>query len=146
MIITPKISKAIQFATAAHAGQFRDDGKTPYITHPEKVAEIISTVTNDEDLICAAWLHDTVEDTDTTIQDLQREFGDNVAALVWEVTHEGDKTHGYYFPHLESREGIMLKFADRLHNLSDMEAWSSKQTNHYLKKSKFWASEPKEQK
>lgn len=133
--------KAQKYATDKHFGQERDDGQ-PYIVHPSRVAGLISLIGGDDAMVAAAWLHDTVEDTDTTYEDLVREFGTEIADLVMEVTHEGDDTHGYYFPRLETERGVMLKFADRLANLSTMgDAWSEKRRAHYLKKSKFWKSE-----
>ena len=59
-----------------------------------------------------------------------------------EVTHEGRKDEiGYYFPRLKTQRGIVLKFADRISNLSRMESWDDNRKNHYLRKSKFWKSE-----
>lgn len=133
------ISKAKMFAFKKHEGQTYDDGK-PFIVHPEAVAEIISLVApNDENLIAAAWLHDTIEDTATTHEELMREFNKDIADLVSEVTHRGEKDHyGYYFPNLKTQRGIMLKFADRLSNISHMDIWDEARQRHYLKKSRFW--------
>lgn len=133
--------EAYKFAVKKHEGQYRDDGETPYTDHLEKVAQIIHSAGGGPVLVCAAFLHDTLEDTDTTYDDLVEKFGKEVADLVHEVTHEGDKKTGYYFPRLKSRGGIMLKFADRLANISDMESWSFERKNSYLKSSKFWKSE-----
>lgn len=63
----------------------------PYIVHPEAVDEIISNITDDEDIIAAAWLHDIVEDTDTTIDDVKSEFNKRIAKLVSEVTKVSKK-------------------------------------------------------
>lgn len=132
-----KIIKAINFARDKHTGQLRDGGED-YIVHPQQTAKIISAVSPENiDLICAAWLHDTIEDTQTSFQDLQDEFGPNVAKLVLEVTatrQNGLKS----FPRLKSREGIMLKLADRLSNISDMDGWTDEQIDIYLQKTKFW--------
>jgi GTP pyrophosphokinase len=84
-----------------------------------------------------------LEDTDVTYDTLASEFGVDVANLVQEVTHErrADDS-GWYFPHLHSIRGIVLKFADRASNLSRMEGvWDTKHIEKYLKKSKFWQSE-----
>ena len=56
------INKAIEFATRAHAGQFRKGTRRPYIVHPIEVGDIVSTMTQDEEIISAAVLHDTIED------------------------------------------------------------------------------------
>lgn len=134
-----KVLDAKAFAKMAHIDQRRDDGK-PYWLHLSDVAELVSVVApGDANLICAAWLHDTIEDTPLTPSDLVEGFGDDVTRLVMEVTHEGEKDHyGRYFPRLHSKRGIMLKFADRLSNIADMESWSKDRQEHYLRKSQFW--------
>ncbi|MCR5573017.1 MAG: HD domain-containing protein [Candidatus Saccharibacteria bacterium] len=76
------LDKAIIFATNAHSGSFRKGTNLPYIVHPMEVASIVSTMTDDRSVMAAAMLHDTVEDTNTTIDDIRREFGDKVADLV----------------------------------------------------------------
>lgn len=132
------ILQAADFARKKHEGQNRDSGE-PYITHPAQVAQIISIVCpDDEELIAAAWLHDTLEDTATTYEEIEKEFGKRVADLVFELTHEGTKDSGYYFPRLGTRDAILIKFADRLCNLSGMSTWSEQRKEAYLKKSKFW--------
>lgn len=77
-----KLKDAVHFAVSAHAGQFRKGTKVPYITHPIEVMGIVATITEDVDVRAAAVLHDTVEDTEVTEEDIRREFGDRVAALV----------------------------------------------------------------
>lgn len=136
------INKAFDYATEAHRGQVDDDGE-PAIAHPVMVANILMCLTEDHNLIAAAGLHDTIEDTNVTYEDLLKEFGEDIADLVNEVTHEGSKREGYYFPRLHTQRGIMLKFADRLHNISRMRSWPFDRQQHYLKKSKFWGSEEK---
>ena len=81
-----KLKKAIEFATKAHEGQTRKYTGEPYIVHPLEVADIVKTVEHTEEMLMAAVLHDPVEDTDTTIQDIDREFGPVVAQLVDELT------------------------------------------------------------
>lgn len=136
---TEKTRRALIYAREAHSGQ-KDDGGNDYMVHCCQVAELISIVLPlEEDLICAAYLHDTIEDTEITFQDIQENFGREVAELVHEVTHEGKKEEiGYWFPRLRSRRGIILKFADRLSNLSRMDCWNEKRQDQYLGKSKFW--------
>lgn len=76
-------ARAVDFARHAHAGQVRKGAAhEPYINHPLEVAEIIKTMTDDEAAWAAAVLHDTVEDTEAGISDIEREFGEKVAALV----------------------------------------------------------------
>lgn len=74
--------KAKQFAEEAHKGQFRKGTDIPYISHPAAVMEIVSSITDDEEIIAAAVLHDTLEDTDTTRGDIESLFGKRVAELV----------------------------------------------------------------
>ena len=76
------IFHAIQFASAAHAGQYRKGSRVPYIIHPIRVAEILIDAGCEEPLAVAAVLHDTVEDCYVTIEQLSRLFGERVAELV----------------------------------------------------------------
>ena len=133
------IKKAKEFAKIKHKGQEDDMGLDYFTTHVEEVVKILSKVTRDESILAAAYLHDTIEDTKTTKEELAKAFGMKITKLVLEVTHEGQKdNYGYYFPRLKTKEGILIKFADRLHNLSRMEAWDDKRRDQYLRKSKFW--------
>ena len=77
-----KIEEAIKFATDAHAGQKRKLIGTPYILHPLEVAAIVAALTDDENIICAAILHDVVEDTGHGIDEIEKLFGKKVAELV----------------------------------------------------------------
>ena len=74
--------EAIKFAADAHSGMFRKGSKTPYILHPLEVAVIAGTMTDDIEIITAALLHDTVEDTPVTLDEIKNKFGGRVAALV----------------------------------------------------------------
>lgn len=79
---TSLLDRAIVFAVRAHAGTERRGKGFPYIVHPMEAVGIVATMTNDQELLAAAALHDTIEDTDTTIEQIKSEFGDRVAALV----------------------------------------------------------------
>ncbi len=119
----------LDFATKKHAGQFRADGKTPYIVHPIKVAEIVRRVKQSADIdyiVAAALLHDTLEDTYTSYQELKDEFGEMVASMVMEVTTAS------YVPLLIGKSNylkrkmedmssyaLVVKLADRLANILD---------------------------
>ncbi len=76
------LDKAIVFAVKAHANTERRGKGFPYIVHPMEAVEIVATVSNDQELLAAAALHDTVEDTDVTIEQIRAEFGDRIANLV----------------------------------------------------------------
>lgn len=133
------IQKAKEFAKNKHRNQLDDDSKLYFSSHVEQVVRILEQVTNDEEIIAAAYLHDTIEDADTTYDELKEVFGQSIADLVNEVTHEGQKdSSGYYFPRLKSKKAILVRFADRLSNLSRMSCWNEKRQQHYLNKSKFW--------
>lgn len=135
------ILKAMGFAMEKHAGQ-KDDAGQDFIIHPMQTAAMIGIVnSHDTNLVAAAWLHDTLEDTDTTYEELVKEFNKDVADLVNEVTHEGDKKTGYYFPRLHTKRGVQLKYADRLSNLSRMSVWPEERQEDYLKVSRFWKTE-----
>ena len=124
-----KILKATKFAAEKHRNQRRKNADSdPYINHPIHVAEILADVGNveDESLIIAALLHDTIEDTDATAAEIRKQFGEDVVELVLEVTD--DKT----LPHQERKQlqiatapkksirGKQLKLADKISNLSSL--------------------------
>lgn len=133
MKLSPLINKAIAFAQKVHEDQEYNGG--PFFTHPWQTAQLIATLTDDEDLICAAFLHDTIEDAGVTFEELCNEFNPEIASLVKEVTKDGYNS----FPHLKTQKGVMLKFADRLSNVSNMDEWSEEKRHRYLfEKSRFW--------
>lgn len=79
---TELLDKAIVFAVKAHHNTERRGKGFPYIVHPLEAVEIVATITPDQELLAAAALHDTIEDTDVTVDDLRAEFGDRIAELV----------------------------------------------------------------
>ncbi len=79
---TQLLDRAIVFAVRAHAGTERRGKGFPYIVHPMEAMEIVATITPDQELLAAAALHDTVEDTDVTVEQIREEFGDRIANLV----------------------------------------------------------------
>ena len=76
------MDRAIVFATRAHSGTYRKGTSIPYIVHPIEAAAIVSTMTTDPDMIAAAVLHDVVEDTDTTVEEIRFFFNRHIAKLV----------------------------------------------------------------
>lgn len=128
MKLTPKIKKAMSVAARLHKEQLRMDG-VPYICHPVSVAIILSKYTEDEDLICAAFLHDTIEDTEYTEEEIGKDFGPKIKKLVMEVTmvlYEGpgrdwDKQNQAKLAHMAkiSKDALLLKAADKIHNVWD---------------------------
>ncbi len=126
------IRKAYEFAKERHEGQFRKSGE-PFFSHPAEVAYILAELKMDTPTIVAGLLHDTVEDTETTIEEIEKEFGKEVAFIVKGVT----KLEGYTFQSKEEKEAesfrnllislaedirvLIVKLADRLHNMRTME-------------------------
>ena len=82
------LGRAIVFATKAHSGTLRKKDGIPYILHPMEVASIAGGITTDEEVLTAALLHDTVEDTNVTLDTIKSQFGDRVAALVASETED----------------------------------------------------------
>lgn len=83
---TNLLDRALIFAIQAHAGTERRGKGFPYIVHPMEAVSIAATITADQEILAAAALHDTVEDTDVTAQQLKAEFGDRIASLVTSET------------------------------------------------------------
>lgn len=81
-IDTDLLDRAIVFAVQAHHNTERRGKGFPYIVHPMEAVEIVATITPDQELLAAAALHDTVEDTDVTVEQIRAEFGDRIAELV----------------------------------------------------------------
>ncbi len=82
------IDEAIIFAVKAHSGSTRKSEKTPYVFHPLETAHIVASITDDTEVIAAAVLHDVVEDTKYTYDDIKTKFGKNVADLVANETED----------------------------------------------------------
>ncbi len=79
---TSFFDKAVRFATEAHSGTERRGKGYPYIIHPMEAVSIVASITNDPEMLAAALLHDTIEDTDVTFEQIREQFGDRVVALV----------------------------------------------------------------
>ena len=122
------IQKAYEYAKAKHGDQLRKSGE-PYIIHPVQVAYTLAELGLDEDTICAALLHDVLEDTDTSYEDLEKEFNEEVAYMVDGVTKlsklqyasvEEQQVENYRKMFLAMGKDIrviLIKLADRLHNM-----------------------------
>ncbi len=91
---TELLDRAIVFAVQAHHNSERRGKGFPYIVHPLEAVEIVATITPDQELLAAAALHDTIEDTDVTVEQLREAFGDRVANL---VHAESDQIDGELF-------------------------------------------------
>lgn len=146
-----KILRAASFAAFKHRNQRRKDAHaSPYINHPLELARVLSEEggITDAATICAALLHDTVEDTDTTDAELQQEFGAEVAAIVLEVTddkvlHKAERKR-LQIEHAAhaSEKAKLVKLADKICNLRDMDTsppadWPDQRRREYFD----WAKE-----
>ena len=126
------IEKAIAFAVKAHAGALRKGTNLPYILHPLEAAAIAAQMTDDQEIIAATVLHDTVEDTETSAEDIRKEFGARVASLVSSNTENKRRElpaadtwlirKQETIEHLKtaSRAVKTVVFADKLSNLRSM--------------------------
>lgn len=142
--------KALSFSAGKHRHQRRKDEKaSPYINHPIEVANILWTVGDVRDIptIITAILHDTIEDTDTTPQEIRDNFGDDVLGLVLEVSDdkrlpktERKQKQITHSPHLSQRAKL-LKLADKICNVHDIafappDSWPVERRIDYLQ----WAA------
>lgn len=140
------IVKAARFAAERHKDQRRKDADaSPYINHPLALADVLAVEAGieDPDVICAALLHDTIEDTATTAGELAAVFGEAVAAIVLEVTDDKSLDKAVrkeeqvrHAPHV-SREAKLVKLADKICNLRDILAspppgWSAERKRAYF--------------
>ncbi|MBQ3199393.1 MAG: bifunctional (p)ppGpp synthetase/guanosine-3',5'-bis(diphosphate) 3'-pyrophosphohydrolase [Firmicutes bacterium] len=121
-----RLDKAIIFAVEHHAGQFRKSTVLPYITHPIETMQILYSMRADINLLIAGVLHDTIEDTEATEQDIRELFGDDVAGLV--TAHSEDKSKTWQERKTHAIEELakadkrlkMLIMADKVSNLRNM--------------------------
>lgn len=125
------ITKAYDFALKAHEGQKRMSGE-PYFNHVFETAKILASMGMDTQTVVAGLLHDVVEDTNVTEEQLEKEFGQDIAFLVKGVTKLGTLKYRGHQRHIESLRKffvamandlrvVIIKFADRLHNLRTLE-------------------------
>jgi len=127
-----RVREAYEYASAAHKTQLRKDG-SPYITHPTAVAEIVAEMGLDTDSVLAALLHDTIEDTGVTFDEVKSKFGIDVAELVDGVTKlekvayvskedlQMENLRKMFIAMAKDIRVIIIKIADRLHNMRTIE-------------------------
>lgn len=122
------IEKAIQFAALKHAGQTRKSTNIPYITHPFAVAMMLKDAKQRDEVIAAGLLHDTLEDTDTSEEEVKTLFGKEILDLVKAASEpnkslrwEDRKQHTIDSLSVRSKEELALTVADKLHNLRSIQ-------------------------
>ena len=140
-----KVKKALAFATEKHKGQKRDGGED-YITHPIRVAQLVERYKkskNIENILCAALLHDTLEDTYTSPKEIADNFGDMVASMVVELTTAkivpkliGKDVYIVNKMFNMTQYTLVIKLADRLDNISDLNGVSPEKKERMLKETK----------
>ena len=143
--------KAVAFAADKHRNQRRKDADaSPYINHPIALANVLANEggVDDATVLCAAVLHDTIEDTETTVDEIRALFGPQVAAVVLEVTDDKSlekqvrkQRQVEHAPHI-STEAKLVKLADKISNLRDILAsppadWSVERKQTYFE----WAAQ-----
>lgn len=118
-----RVTRAKYYAELAHAGQIYNE-EVPYSVHLGQVVEVLKRFgVADDDIYCAAWLHDSIEDTRVSYNDIKDRFGENVAELVYAVTNErgrnrkerNEKTYPKIYA--AGDDAIILKLADRIANV-----------------------------
>lgn len=109
------INKARQKAQELHKHQVRKSGGLPYFTHLENVAKITAQYTSKPELIAAAYLHDTIEDTPYTPSDLERDFGSRITQVVLSVTKKTN-SNTEYLNKINNKETALIAGADKLDN------------------------------
>src|SRR3954468_11016285 len=126
------IQRAYEFSLQHHNGQPRASGE-PYLVHPLEVALVLAEMKMDSTAIVAGLLHDSVEDTSATIEDIQREFGEQVAHIVEGVTkiskidfasteeRQAENVRKMVLAMVDDIRVVMIKLADRLHNMRTLE-------------------------
>ena len=120
--MTSNIEKAKTLATKWHKGQTRKTGED-FITHPETVANMFIQNINNEVAICAAWLHDVLEDTPITREEMIKEMGKEVTDIVILLTHDPKEPYFDYIMRIKGNQiASSVKYCDLTHNIS---TWKS---------------------
>ncbi|MEK0366185.1 MAG: HD domain-containing protein [Nitrosopumilus sp.] len=148
IMVLELVKNAELFAKKKHSGQFRKDGTTPYSKHLEDVVNRLKSLgVVDEELLCAGWLHDTIEDTDVTFDDLFEKYESRIAVLVSSLSKDMSltrkKREKAYTKQLQeaSFDAKLIKLCDISANLSDLKNYDAskskklrqvKQKRHYV--------------
>lgn len=139
--MSTKLTSAESFAKDKHRNQKYDT--KPYYTHLEAVVDTLKNIgVNDEDVLCAAWLHDTIEDTDATFDDIEQRFGSKVAVMVLSLSRDSSlpkkEKERQYIEQLKNAplQALLIKLCDISLNLKELKnsSWSKTRKSKYVKK------------
>lgn len=152
------VLKALLFAIKKHKGQVRKGSNEDYLTHPLKVSYLVTEYKgkskNREALICAAILHDTIEDTNTTLEELNKKFGIFITSLVYELTNDVEEKKNVGKLEYQKRKmlgmssyGLFLKLCDMYANITDLPTMyyvrNAKKTLEFLEKKRRFTKSQK---
>ncbi len=138
-----KYWKALTYAVEKYDKLKRKSSKIPYIIHPLRITLILRAVGysefNEEDLMIAAIFHDLIEDTEIKSAEIKEKFGEKVALIVEELSKPEDKDKEDWLKNFgrASKEAKVIKMADRIDNLMEMETWSLERKKTYAKQGKI---------
>jgi (p)ppGpp synthase/HD superfamily hydrolase len=136
-----KLESAESFAKDKHRNQKYET--KPYYTHLESVVDTLKNIgVNDDDVLCAAWLHDAIEDTDTTFDDIEQRFGSKVAVMVLSISKDSrlpkKEKERQYVEQLKNAplQAQLIKLCDISSNLKELKnsSWSKTKKSKYVKK------------
>ena len=143
--------RAFYFAARAHGNQKRKFSYDFYIHHPRRVADMVREFTRDEEVLAAAYLHDVVEDTPVSLEDVERAFGERIARLIMELTDDkGERKEVGRVEYIKQKvrtmspEALLIKLADRLDNVMDMEKAPSRFREKYRRETEALIEAAKE--
>ena len=135
--------KALTYVVSKHDPKKRKDDTTPYVVHPLRIAMILRAVGfnefTDSDLMIAALFHDLVEDTDTTVEEIENEFNAKIALIVKELTKpkQGNKEEWLKNFGPKSKEAKIIKLADRIDNLMDNDNRTREEITSYAEQGRI---------
>lgn len=145
-ILELSVQAANDFATKAHSGQVRKSSGDPYVVHPTAVYKFLRDVVKikDRNTLVAAYLHDTIEDSDTTQNMIKREFNKDVAKIVQELSSSpkgiaamGKEAYLAKKMIQMSNNALVIKLADRWHNLQDINTMPAKWSEKYIAQTQY---------
>lgn len=144
-ILKESVRKAWEFAEKKHEGQYRKYSDLPYFVHPKAVARIVEQISQNSDLVAVAFLHDVLEDTDTTEEELRQEFSTSICNIVKELTNSKEdrghmKKRVYMLDKMSrmSNDALLVKLADRLHNILFINEENMKNEKHFKFIKYYW--------